>query len=156
MTTTMTAAAIPKPHFADLVPARPIESIYDVGWAEAWPDVADLRQEGTGQTSQAGTKGEGQHIYASGADAKAGRHAAILHHGTDQQTERGLCEEKPCRENDHGRKADDKDAIVAKTYVVDGEMSEEPGGGIDLNIVGAENHAEALLHDQRNTPGGKQ
>src|SRR5689334_1038623 len=65
------------------------ERIHDVVLAESGLDIADERQGPTGNAGKAGPEGERIGVDFSCRNAEAGAHVAILHHGTNAQTEAG-------------------------------------------------------------------
>src|SRR5205823_9201205 len=49
-----------------------------------------------------------------------------------------------------------EEAVVAEDHVADGVIAAQPAGGVDLDVVGAEDDLKSLLHDERDAPGGEQ
>ena len=132
------------------------ETINDVVLAEAWADIADLREASARHAGKAGAERKREHVDAISTDAERGSHGTILHDGADLQAKGSAREEPVCEQDDEAGEADDEDAVVGEKHIVNDVAAAQPTGGTDLDIGGAEDMAENLLQDEADAPGREQ
>ncbi|KAG1244259.1 hypothetical protein G6F65_021910 [Rhizopus arrhizus] len=115
------------------------EGIDDVAAAQVGAHVAQLRQGHAGQSRDARTQPEGQHVHAPGRHAHAVGHAPVLRDGPYEETQPRVVQQHPHQEHDEECEADDHQAVVGQHQAAQHrDPARHPAGVAHFHVLRAE------------------